>query len=85
MSEEWVDADVPGLVALAVLMDQFWASGDSKVHAECRQAAREFGLSPLSRRQLQWEIRRIEGPKPAAPPSRPRTPGSLAVLSGGKP
>lgn len=90
MANEWVDADVPGLFALAILIDEFWISGDSKIHAEVRQASREFGLSPFSRRQLQWEIKRLEAGKPAAPPapSKPagarRAGGVLSVLDGGK-
>jgi hypothetical protein len=63
MAGEWVDADVPGLVALAKLWDGFWTADVSlapKIHAEIRMASREFGLSPYSRRQLQWEIKRVE-------------------------
>ena len=30
MADEWVDGDVPGLTALAVLVDTFWLSGDSE-------------------------------------------------------
>jgi hypothetical protein len=88
MADEWVDADVPGLFALAILIDEFWISGDSKIHAEVRQASREFGLSPFSRRQLQWEIKRLETTKapPAAKPAV-RKPGRsravLSVLAGG--
>jgi hypothetical protein len=86
MVGEWVDADVPGLLALAVLVDEFWTFGDSKIHAEIRMASREFGLSPLSRRSLQWEIQRVEAATPKAQP-RPRRRGGRAVLSalqGGK-
>ena len=63
MAGEWVDADVPGLVALAKLWDAFWTADATlapKIHAEIRMASREFGLSPFSRRQLQWEIKRVE-------------------------
>ena len=63
MAGEWVDADVPGLVALAKLWDSFWTADVAlapKIHAEIRMASREFGLSPFSRRQLQWEIKRVE-------------------------
>lgn len=88
MAEEWVDADVPGLFALALLVDDFWTAPEAKVHAEIRQASREFGLSPFSRRQLQWEIKRLDaGKAPPAPARRPAaaTPGGvLAVLEGGK-
>lgn len=80
MCAEWVDADVPRLVELAVLRDAFWASGDPRIAAEIRQGEREFGLSPMARRSLQWEIRRVEGIKPR--PSRAPSPGVLTVLEG---
>lgn len=90
MAAEWVDADVPGLFALALLIDDFWTAPESKTHAEIRQAAREFGLSPFSRRQLQWEIKRLEaGKAPAVPPgakpaARSRSGSLLSVLEGGQ-
>jgi hypothetical protein len=86
MAAEWVDADVPGLLNLAVLVDEFWTFGESKIHAEIRQASREFGLSPLSRRTLQWEIHRVESVRPAAPSAAPRRNGRtvLSALQGGK-
>lgn len=71
ISAEWVDADVPGLVALAQLLEDFWRApreGRPKAHAEFRMAVREFGLTPMSRRSLQWEVKRVEGSKPAAAP-----------------
>lgn len=82
MAGEWVDADVPGLFALANLVDQFWTGGDPRVAAEIRLQQREYGLSPLSRRQLQWEVRRLEG-KPAATtePPRQRRPVKLRALA----
>lgn len=89
ISDEWVDADVPGLVALAQLVEDFWRADPrdrTKAHAEVRMASREYGLSPMSRRSLQWEVRRIEGaPKPK--PTAVRRRGGKAVLSalqGGK-
>lgn len=83
MAEEWVDADVPGLVALAMLVDAFWREPDPKTHAEIRMASREFGLSPLSRRQLQWEIKKLEQRPPAPPAARKRTGRAvLSVLTG---
>lgn len=85
---EWVDADVPGLVALAQLVEDFWradAADRAKRHAEVRMASREYGLSPFSRRQLQWEIKRIEGVRPPVA-STPRRSGrsTLSALQGGR-
>lgn len=85
LTQEWVDADVPDLVAIASLVDLFWKTGDPKIHTEIRLAAKEFGLTPMSRRSLQWEIRRLEGTKPKAPeaPRRRRSgKATLSVLTG---
>lgn len=85
ISGEWVDADVPGLVALAQLVEDFWRAeaGDrAKRHAEVRMSSREYGLSPFSRRQLQWEIKRVEGAKvveTARQPSRAHDPRLRAL------
>ena len=87
MAAEWVDADVPGLVILAALVDDFWRFGDKATAAEVRMQQREFGLSPLSRRTLQWEIKRVQSakPEPTRPPRTQRQKSSsLAVLAGGK-
>ena len=87
IAEEWVDADVPGLVALAQLIEDFWradAPNRAKAHAEVRMASREYGLSPFSRRQLQWEIKKVESvthKAPSAAPSR-RGHARFSVLSG---
>lgn len=86
MVAEWVDADVPDLLAIAVMVDEFWRSGDTRIHAEVRMASREFGLTPMSRRSLQWEIKRLQEPKRPTEAPRPRRSGrsTLSVLGGGK-
>ena len=81
ISGEWVDADVAGLEIVASVLDRYWQTGDPKAVAEFRMQAREYGLSPFSRRQLQWEIRKVEGVKPAAPKERRSDRAPLRVLS----
>lgn len=81
MAGEYVQSDLHGLIQLAVLMDAFWTS-ESPAAArdfavEIRLQSQRYGLSPLDRRRLQWEVKRVEATeKPAAPasPSRPRDP-----------
>lgn len=88
--EEWVDADVPGLVELAALVDDFWRADKvadrAKARSEVRLSSREYGLSPLSRRSLQWEIKRVQAAERAAPQPRTRrqTEAVLGILEGGR-
>lgn len=75
IAERWVDAHVPGLLALARLVDDFWRETSPVVarqlHAEIRMAEREFGLTPMAGRSMGWEFRR---PAPAEERSRPSLP-----------
>lgn len=87
ISAEWVDADVPGLLELAVLRDAFWTAETgperAKIHAELRQGDMQFGLTPFGRRSLQWEIKRVErastSPAAAPAPTRRRDPRLRAL------
>lgn len=64
MAAEWLDADVPGLELVAELWDDFYKSTSPslrvKVSAELRLQERRFGLAPMDRRSLQWEVERAE-------------------------
>lgn len=65
MAPEWTTADQHTLFMAAQLMQQVW---DPKTSAgirvasatEARHLLRECGLTPMSRRSLQWEIERGE-------------------------
>ena len=72
MAGEYDDTDRHGLAMLALLVDAFWRSsmrddepkGDPlKLLAEIRQQSQRYGLSPIDRRRLQWEIERTEEAK----------------------
>lgn len=78
MAPEFDGSDVHGLFALAVLVDDFWLAESpslrSKLAGEIRQQSQRFGLSPIDRRRLQWEIdrgsaaaERTKGRQPVAP------------------
>jgi hypothetical protein len=64
MAPEFDGSDKHGLFALAVLVDDFWSADDARARrdlaAEIRQQSQRFGLSPIDRRRLQWEIERSE-------------------------
>lgn len=84
MAPEYDESDHHGLFALAMLVDDFWSTPDAKLRrdlaAEIRQQRQCFGLTPIDRRRLQWEIERSEDaqdrgrkrrgqPATAAPPT----------------
>lgn len=64
MAPEFDDSDRHGLFTLAMLTDDFWTASSSRdrmnLAAELRQQGQRFGLSPIDRRRLQWEIERTE-------------------------
>lgn len=64
MAPEYDDSDKHGLFALAMLVNDFWSTDEVRIRrdlaAEIRQQSQRFGLSPIDRRRLQWEIERSE-------------------------
>jgi hypothetical protein len=76
MATEYTAADVHGLHILAELVDSFWASPSTVAAAEIRLQRQCFGLTPIDRRRLQWEIKRVE--KPGGKPEAPKRPERLA-------
>lgn len=75
MASEWLPSDLDGLVAVAALWDRYWWTHDMKILAEIRLQEARFGLSPLDRRRLQWEIKKVtQQPKPSRPVAAPSAP-----------
>jgi hypothetical protein len=60
MAPEFDESDIHGLFLLAVLVDQFWTEPSQQLAAEIRLQRQCFGLTPIDRRRLQWEIDRGE-------------------------
>ncbi len=64
MAAEYDATDVHGLRQLAVLVDDFWRAETPRdrqaASAEIRLQGLRFGLSPIDRRRLQWDIERSE-------------------------
>jgi len=64
MAPQFIDADFHGLLKLAVLIDDFWtvesANARAKLAVEIRLQRADFGLNPISRNRLHWEIDRGE-------------------------
>ena len=64
MATEYLEADKPGLEMLAMLHQAFWTARSNKDRirfiAEIRQQEVRFGLSPIDRRRLEWEVEKGE-------------------------
>lgn len=64
MSNEWHDSDIHGLYRLAALVNDYWLADSVtqrlKIAPEIRQSAQPFGLSPLDRRRLEWNIETVK-------------------------
>jgi hypothetical protein len=64
MAPEYDDSDRHGLFKLAMLQNDFWTAETAKerkeASAEIRLQEQRFGLSPIDRRRLQWEIEKSE-------------------------
>lgn len=64
MAPEFLQADAHGLFRLALLIDDYWTAGSAtqrrKLAAEIRLQGQGYGLSPLDRRRLQWQVEQVE-------------------------
>lgn len=60
MAPEYDASDRHGLFVLAVLVDGFWLKPHWTAAAEIRLQRQCFGLTPIDRRRLQWEIEKVD-------------------------
>lgn len=67
MAPEFLDADKHGLIMLAQVVHDFWAADGPKAPklrkdliGEIRLQRNRFGLTPMDRRSLQWQIEETE-------------------------
>ena len=61
MAPEFHKSDIEGLYRLVALVDQFWRGTRSQtLNAEIRLYEAQFGLNPLARRRLEWQIESTE-------------------------
>lgn len=68
MASQWLETDRDALGRLALLWDAFYKHPSADALKEIRLQGALFGLSPLDRSRLQWEVGRVEG----AAQTRPR-------------
>jgi hypothetical protein len=82
MVAEFLPSDLHRLYVYAETLERFWRSGDVRYAAELRNQGQYFGLTPLDRRRLQWEIQKVEkadgNPRPAE--DRNRTQGDARAV-----
>lgn len=87
MAPEYVDVDRHELYKLAMLVDDFWTTTSMKTRqelsAEIRQQRKDFGLTPMGRRSLQWEIERTEEAQDKGQRRRTKAADTTAAPSGG--
>lgn len=56
MAGEYLPTDIDGLARLAILVDNYYKNPHKEVLAEIRLQEARFGLSPVDRSRLQWEV-----------------------------
>jgi hypothetical protein len=72
MAGEYIEADVPGLQRMAVLVHQFWTAPSVALSAELRLLSMQFGTAPIDRRRLEWQITKAEDAAGSAEHKRTR-------------
>lgn len=90
MANEYLRVDVHGLYRLAYLVNRFWLLGDPSLASEIRLTGQLFGLTPIDRRRLQWEVAKVEDRERERDPRPPEKPVAdpralLSVVQGEKP
>lgn len=81
MAAEWLDADVERLLMLALVVDRFWRTGDTALLSEIRLTGALFGLSPIDRRRLSWEVERGEEAEERTAARRSSSPSKSSASS----
>jgi len=77
MRDEYINADTHGLFVLADLIDAYWRASSAghptaSLATEIRLQRQCFGLTPIDRRRLQWEIQRGEEAESRRVPKKPK-------------
>jgi hypothetical protein len=72
MAGEFLKVDLNSLFILAVLIDRFWNEPSKNLAAEIRLQQQAFGLTPLDRRRLEWQVIQTEEAKDKADIKRSR-------------
>lgn len=85
MAAEWDDSDVHNVLVVALLYDDIWSASTPKDRkdalSEYRLQRSDLGLSPYSRRRLEWTIETAEDAKDRGDRRRAATGGPAAPTS----
>lgn len=60
MASQWLASDFDGLARLAILWDNYNKTGMLDYIKEIRLQSASYGLTPLDRSRLQWEVSRAD-------------------------
>lgn len=78
MAGEYLPTDIDGLARLAILVDNYYQDPTNKkakeILGEIRLQEARFGLSPVDRSRLQWEVARGEEAEQKRKPKQRNTP-----------
>ena len=85
MAPEYDPSDIHGLYLLATLVNGFWENPSKDLAAEIRLQRQCFGLTPIDRRRLQWEIERTDEAQDRGRRRRSTTPKDSAAQAAGDP
>ena len=87
MAGEYLPSDIDGLARLALLVDDYYKKPHKDLMSEIRLQEARFGLSPVDRSRLQWEVykgeeaeRKRKPPKTQHPASTKDPRGILGVV-----
>lgn len=58
MASQWLETDADGIGRLAMLWDWYYKTGSIEALKEIRLQSPSYGLTPLDRSRLQWEVNR---------------------------
>lgn len=72
----YLRVDLHGLYRLAVMVDRYWQDSDAglgvrELGAEIRLQQQAYGITPLDRTRLQWEVEHPKKAETAKPESEP--------------
>lgn len=73
MRTEYTLADYHRMVVYIDAFDRYWRKPNNATAAELRLQGVSFGLTPIDRRRLQWEIKRSEPKGRKEPPKKPES------------